>query len=230
MATTGIMEEIRDLLSKGKSTAEVIALGQKPPTVYKVQRQLRKQGNDTQSGPEAPLSHEPSQAEPQDEVAELRQHIATLEAELAEAHSPRFQLDQAQARIEELETEAKNTATLTKRLGMVQEEAQSWQSKAAEALHTLTDAQRQLVAAQAIIQTLKPLTVWAGHPCCVCEEATDGVLDRESAAKLLERVGHRRCLEHSGLKGITFRSLALPTRAAVLADEPESPRAFLVTY
>lgn len=42
MDTKGIMQEIREHLARGKSSAEVIALGHKPPTVYKVQRQMRK--------------------------------------------------------------------------------------------------------------------------------------------------------------------------------------------
>jgi DNA-binding CsgD family transcriptional regulator len=44
MPSNSIMQEIRKLLSQGKSSSEVIALGYKPPTVYKVQRQLRKKG------------------------------------------------------------------------------------------------------------------------------------------------------------------------------------------
>ncbi len=47
MAATGVMEEIRGLLSQGKSSGQIIALGHKPPTVYKVQRQMRKQGTAT---------------------------------------------------------------------------------------------------------------------------------------------------------------------------------------
>lgn len=42
-STGGIMAEIRTLLSQGKSSREVIALGYKAGTVYKVQRQLRSQ-------------------------------------------------------------------------------------------------------------------------------------------------------------------------------------------
>jgi hypothetical protein len=40
MASNSIMQDIRSLLYQGNSSAEVIALGYKPPTVYKVQRQL----------------------------------------------------------------------------------------------------------------------------------------------------------------------------------------------
>jgi len=42
MSNNGIMEEIRSHLAQGKSSAEVIALGFKPPTVYKARRQLRR--------------------------------------------------------------------------------------------------------------------------------------------------------------------------------------------
>ena len=38
----GIMERIRELFAKGHTRAEIIALGYKPPTVDKVQRQLRR--------------------------------------------------------------------------------------------------------------------------------------------------------------------------------------------
>ena len=41
MNTNGIMEEIRSLLSEGRSSTETIALDYKPSTVYKAQRQLR---------------------------------------------------------------------------------------------------------------------------------------------------------------------------------------------
>jgi hypothetical protein len=44
MPGNGIMAEIRNLLYQGKSSGEVISLGYKPPTVYKVQRRLRKKG------------------------------------------------------------------------------------------------------------------------------------------------------------------------------------------
>lgn len=41
MNGNGIMQEIRTLLSSGKPSGEVIALGYKPGTVYKVHRQMR---------------------------------------------------------------------------------------------------------------------------------------------------------------------------------------------
>ena len=42
MRTNGIMEDIRSLLNEGKASADVIALGYAPSSVYKAQRQLRK--------------------------------------------------------------------------------------------------------------------------------------------------------------------------------------------
>jgi hypothetical protein len=51
MPANSIMQEIRNLLSQGQSSSEVIALGYKPPTVYKVQRQLRKKGQHSNKVP-----------------------------------------------------------------------------------------------------------------------------------------------------------------------------------
>ena len=41
MERRGIMQQVRELLSQGKDSREVIQLGYAPGTVYKVQRQLR---------------------------------------------------------------------------------------------------------------------------------------------------------------------------------------------
>ena len=43
--TKGMMQQIREHLAQGKSSTEIIALGYKPPTVYKVQRQMRRHGS-----------------------------------------------------------------------------------------------------------------------------------------------------------------------------------------
>ena len=51
MENGGIMQEIREHLAEGKSSGEVIALGFKPSTVYTVQRQMRRQGQDSGKGP-----------------------------------------------------------------------------------------------------------------------------------------------------------------------------------
>jgi hypothetical protein len=53
MPGSGVMEEIRNLLSEGKTSSEVITQGYKPPTVYKVLRQLnrQRQGNSRAPAP-----------------------------------------------------------------------------------------------------------------------------------------------------------------------------------
>ena len=47
MSTIGIMEDIRNLLKEGRPSAEVIAMGYAPSSVYKAQRQLRKASDRT---------------------------------------------------------------------------------------------------------------------------------------------------------------------------------------
>jgi hypothetical protein len=67
----------------------------------------------------------------------------------------------------------------------LQEEVQTWQRNAEITQKALEEAERHLNEAHRVIDDLTPLMVWAGHPCCVCEKPTDGVVDRETAAKLL---------------------------------------------
>ena len=56
MENNGILEEIRALLSQGQPSGEVIALGFKPSTVYKAQRQLKRKGSSYVSNQEDPPS------------------------------------------------------------------------------------------------------------------------------------------------------------------------------
>lgn len=44
MNGNGVMSEIKVLLSRGKSSGEIIEVGYRPATVYKVQRQMRRRG------------------------------------------------------------------------------------------------------------------------------------------------------------------------------------------
>src|ERR671914_419566 len=100
MPGNSIMEEIRNLLSQGKSSSEVIALGYKPPTVYKVQRQLRKNGKDNIKSLNLRNNPIPAAGPSQlhAENADLQQRIATLEAELVEAAFLRSELDLVRSR------------------------------------------------------------------------------------------------------------------------------------
>ena len=56
-----------------------------------------------------------------------------------------------------------------------------------------------LISLVAEVQELRPLKVWAGHPCKHCKKPLLGVASREDAARLLEDFGHAECIkEHSG--------------------------------
>jgi DNA repair exonuclease SbcCD ATPase subunit len=129
MASNNIMQDIRNLLSEGKSSGEVIALGYKPPTVYKVQRQLRQK--------QQPNGRAPLQLMDQDQSITDREGPDELSAEDAEffrcffeptdeatqSGDLRAQLDQARDRIEELEAEAGKVQVLQERVNTLRAEA-----------------------------------------------------------------------------------------------------------
>jgi hypothetical protein len=109
MAGHGVMQEIRTLLSQGKSSGEVIALGYKPPTVYKVQRQLNRKIQGGGSSPvqalgQAPVMTVNTQARPdlEAENEELRAEIEGLQEKAEEAETLRLQLDQANITVHSL--------------------------------------------------------------------------------------------------------------------------------
>ena len=58
------------------------------------------------------------------------------------------------------------------------------------------------------VQELRPLRVWAGHPCQRCGKPMSGRVDRATAARLLEDFSHVACLgqSSSGLRAV--RTLA----------------------
>jgi DNA repair exonuclease SbcCD ATPase subunit len=141
-------------------------------------------------------------------------------------------LDKARSRIAELEAKAHQVKTLRDQVCSLQEERLIWQRRANEAQKALAETERHLSEAHRVIDSLMPLNVWAGNPCCVCGEPTDGVVDRETAAKLLERTGHKECLLKAGLRrrkhffdligGVKIQ------RATVLADEPKRPKGIMI--
>ena len=131
MASNNIMQDIRNLLSEGKSSGEVIALGYKPPTVYKVQRQLRQK--------QQPNGRAPLQLMDQDQSITDREGPDELSAEDAEffrcffeptdeptqSDALRTELDEARDRIEELEAELKEAEDLKARLKELEAQAES---------------------------------------------------------------------------------------------------------
>ena len=51
MTGEGVMEEIRTLLYRGSTSGELIAVGYRPSTVYKVQRHWRRREESNAAGP-----------------------------------------------------------------------------------------------------------------------------------------------------------------------------------
>jgi hypothetical protein len=112
MPDNGIMEEIRELLSQGKSSGEVIRQGYAPGTVYKVQRQLRlgdgeKKNLATQAVVEVRQSTSDAGAIGRIELLEsehvgLRAQVAELDQEVAEVASLQSQVEKLQRQLEDL--------------------------------------------------------------------------------------------------------------------------------
>lgn len=138
----GIMAQIRERLSQGKCSREIIALGYRPGTVYKVQRGMRKESTGLSQGliqvatashhvpdqPEAP-NWWPSvddlfvEDEPlallgllDHDFPQLSEKVESLSGGIVklrdESASLRLQLGQAQARIRELEIEVDQAQAL----------------------------------------------------------------------------------------------------------------------
>jgi hypothetical protein len=257
------MQEIRNLLSSGRSSSEVITLGYKPPTVYKVQRQLRKKGQHTPiaSAPQnEPVPAATTEAEgetkeagppslqewlkrhgwvdkraeattsPQESGMSDSQHqLGPADDQLAENNPLQSELAQAHSHIQELEAEVKDVQILREQIRALQVETHTWQRKAEKALE---EADRHLSEAHRVIDALMPLNVWVGHPCCVCGKPTDDLVDQETAAKLLERIGHKECLIQAGLRrrrhSFDLIGDAKTRRATVMADISDRPNGILI--
>ncbi len=98
MNTNGIMENIRSLLNEGRSSAEIIALGYAPSSVYKAQRQLRKATDRTdQPVTQVLVTNMASEgwSELREENAKLRQQVSLLEEITAEREALREELELA---------------------------------------------------------------------------------------------------------------------------------------
>ena len=128
MNTDGIMENIRNLLNEGRSSAEVIALGYAPSSVYKAQRQLRKPTDRT----DQPVTHvlvtnmaSEGWSELREENAKLRQQVSLLEEVTSERDTLGEELELAQSRIEELEANASQAQQLRDRLAAIEPEARA---------------------------------------------------------------------------------------------------------
>jgi DNA repair exonuclease SbcCD ATPase subunit len=210
MTSNGIMAEIRSLLSQGRSSGQVIALGYKPPTVYKVQHQLHSpsQGKGAVSTPGGiqPLSgnvdHKP-RAQLEAENISLRREIETLKSHLEYVLGEDAELE---AKVKTSEERAKALVSKAATAGQLRQKAEVQAHALGQDNQKLRGklAQWQLwgknahVAIQSLtaeVAVLRSLAVWAGHPCTVCNQPTSGLVDRETAARLLKNFGHKACVE-----------------------------------
>ena len=129
MTSKSIMQDIRSLLSQGKSSTEVIALGYKPPTVYKVQRQLRQKHQPNGRAPVQLMDQNQSitDREGQDglsaEDAEFFRCFFEPADDATQSDALRTELDQARDRIDELEAEAGKVQVLQERVHTLEAEA-----------------------------------------------------------------------------------------------------------
>ncbi len=128
MESTGVMQEIRKLLSQDKSSGEVMAMGYAPGSVYKAQRQLRGKGKlneemaQSQSGHDEMKKSEesPATSQGQEEKGltpwelwwqgkwkpEQSNETPRPQEGVEDTTSIRSQLDQLQQKLEDLTREA----------------------------------------------------------------------------------------------------------------------------
>lgn len=130
MGNDRIMQQVRGLLSQGKSSREVIQLGYAPGTVYRVQRQLRlKQTNREEPAPVVDQDQSISDwEEPEELSAEDAEFFRCLFGpvdEPAQATGLRTELDQARGHIEELKKEAGQVKALQERVYILEAEAEA---------------------------------------------------------------------------------------------------------
>jgi len=162
----------------------------------------------------------------------LQERVKALESEAAVA-------DQLRQRVQELEGQLRQATTA--QVSMSQD-INGWRTKAvveggarqnAEArtlavghdnqqLHGKLDewqqwgahAQASLQALKSEVEQLRPLKVWAGHPCMVCKKPLPGIVSREDAAKAMKDFGHKDCLKKESGSGLGW---LLGGAAAVVA-------------
>ena len=125
MESVGIMEQVRELLSQGLNSCEIIAQGYAPSTVYGVQRKLRKQrgllGNSLQTG----ANSQGYLARMASENRWLRRRVEALEDRGSQdiGESPGLLLPQ---RIEDLEQELENLLSRQKQIVQAMGQVQGW--------------------------------------------------------------------------------------------------------
>ncbi len=217
---------------------ELVAQGCKSGSVYKAQWEMRQTGKLDHPRAEAAVMHQNTTGPPQsidrDYIAKLEtdnsdllNEVMELSKAAEEGATLQDQLEQAQARIGALEAEAREARNLRERVKALQQEIKDWQRKAEAAQTARAQAEQRAEQVATEKQALMPLTVWNGHPCCVCGEPMEGIVERETAVRLLQNTGHKECLQRAGRRKVhlaDFYGKDKDKRATTVADFPEGSR------
>ena len=183
MANDGIMEEIRSHLAQDKSSAEVIDLGFKPSSVYKVQSQLRrlntKLEQDRQleiSGDEATdyisvrkeLADTPDQA---GSAGEWKKKYNQLESRLGQEVQDRQEklVAEQKARTGAETLAAQQSAEVARLTGANQELHQKLEGLPKHLAHEVWKLVEPL---NTELEELRPLKIWVGHSCTLSDNLT----------------------------------------------------------
>ncbi|GEM_PF-1933099 len=132
-------------------------------------------------------------------IPELRERVKDLEGQLQRATNGQAEMRQSaiqwqhkvqaeQANRQKAESQTISARQDNQRLHGELEQWRQWGANAQSAIQTLT----------AEVEDLRPLKVWAGHPCKVCKRPLPGVVSREDAAKAMVNFGHTDCLKDEG--------------------------------
>lgn len=161
MENKGIMEKIREHLAQGRTSGELIGLGFRPGTVYKVQRQSKAQGRrDSLSG----TSHGTSPVTGSDTGAMLAEDDDDLEWAWLEGEANPVSAELFQARTDELETQVQDLRkqvealeNLSQSLHEITQQIQL-KTRRTESLETQVEALTRARAAQE-----KQIALWQEH-------------------------------------------------------------------
>ena len=153
-------------------------------------------------------------------------HLSRLEAENAELQTKVASLREQAEEVESLRSElgladVLNTLAFSdsdnhqERMKALEQGVDEWQRKAKAAEVAPHQAEHEVAYVTRMNQALMPLTVWQWHPCCECGEATDGIVDRKTAARLLGSVGHKECLSQAGQLRVRLADFAIDLYGSV---------------
>ena len=190
MPSNGIMQEIRSYLAQHKSSAEIIALGFKPSSVYKAQGQLRRLNTkvDLPQQLKTPGEQATAHVSIREELAHTLDRISDLETKAGAADVWKQKYQDMERRLHEnaeemgrkaqewqeglvAEQKAQNrtealAAQHSAEVARLQEENQELQQRLDSLPEHLAQEVWKLVQPlNAELEELRPLKIWADHSC-----------------------------------------------------------------